>query len=66
MDLKLSDREREIAILLSDDKTVKKAGQILDISIFTVQAHVRQMRAKFGKRTIAGLIAELFRKELIK
>lgn len=65
MEGKLSKREMEIAVMLANDLNGTDASQKLGISIHTAQSHIRVMRAKFGKKTIAGLIAELFRKNLI-
>jgi DNA-binding CsgD family transcriptional regulator len=56
---RLSPRELEIARLIASGMSNKSIGAVLDISTWTVAAHIRRMFAKLGVVTRAALVARL-------
>ena len=52
----LTDREREILLLLVDGHSNKRIAQQLDISVRTVETHRMSLRRKLGIVTSAGLV----------
>lgn len=57
--LKLSAREREIARLISAGHTNKTVAAVLDISLWTVDTHIRRIFAKLGVRSRSAMVAHL-------
>lgn len=51
----LSDREREVLQLLAEGKSAKECGQILHVSVKTIDSHRRQIMQKLGLRSMAEL-----------
>jgi DNA-binding NarL/FixJ family response regulator len=59
----LSDRERDIALMVADGLTNREIGQALFLSEHTVRAHVSRVLAAFGAASrfaVAARVAELF------
>lgn len=50
-------REREIVNCFAEDCTVEEIAEQLTISVYTVRSHVENMRVKYQKRSIAGIVA---------
>jgi DNA-binding CsgD family transcriptional regulator len=57
--VKLSAREREIARLISGGHTNKTVAAVLDISLWTVDTHIRRVFAKLGVRSRSAMVAQL-------
>ena len=60
MPVDLTQREREVLLLLARGLTYDEIGRLLDVSINTVRTHVRAVYAKLGvgnktEAAIAGL-----------
>ena len=60
MPLELTQREREVLLLLARGLTYDEIGRLLEVSINTVRTHVRGVYAKLGvgnktEAAIAGL-----------
>jgi DNA-binding CsgD family transcriptional regulator len=55
----LSDREREVAVLLLEGMTYRQIGDRLFITAKTVEHHVGRMRQRLGSETRTGLFADL-------
>jgi DNA-binding CsgD family transcriptional regulator len=56
---RLSPRELEIARLIASGMSNKSIGAVLDISTWTVAAHIRRIFAKLGVVTRAAMVARL-------
>jgi len=56
---RLSPREFEIARLIASGMSNKSIGAVLDISTWTVAAHIRRVFAKLGVATRAAMVARL-------
>ena len=54
-------REAEIIKLFADDLTVAEIAEQLTISRYTVRSHVENLRLKYKKRSIAGIVALVLR-----
>jgi len=59
-------REGEIIKLFADDLTVEEIAQQLSISRYTVRSHIENMRLKYKKRSIAGIVALVLRQGWIQ
>ena len=57
--VKLSAREQEIARLISSGHTNKTVAAVLDISLWTVDTHIRRIFAKLGVRSRSAMVAQL-------
>lgn len=57
--VRLTRREREIAMLLTEGRTSKEIGALLNISPRTVEAHRSRLLAKLKARNSSELIARL-------
>jgi DNA-binding CsgD family transcriptional regulator len=57
--VKLSAREREIARLISPGHTNKTVAAVLDISLWTVDTHIRRIFAKLGVRSRSAMVAQM-------
>lgn len=57
--VKLSAREREIARLISAGHTNKTVAAVLEISLWTVDTHIRRIFAKLGVRSRSAMVAQL-------
>jgi DNA-binding CsgD family transcriptional regulator len=57
--VKLSAREREVARLISAGHTNKTVAAVLDISLWTVDTHIRRIFAKLGVRSRSAMVAHL-------
>jgi DNA-binding CsgD family transcriptional regulator len=57
--VKLSAREREIARLISSGHTNKTVAAVLEISLWTVDTHIRRIFAKLGVRSRSAMVARL-------
>ena len=58
-------REREIIQRMSQDQNVKKIASSLNISAFTVQDHIKNIKSKMDRHTPGGIVAKAFREGLI-
>ena len=63
--VRLSAREREIARLISAGHTNKTVAAVLDISMWTVDTHIRRIFAKLGVRSRSAMVAQLAELRLI-
>lgn len=52
----LTEREREVLILVAQGNSNKRVAQLLDVSVRTVETHRLNLRRKLGIETPAGLI----------
>ncbi|HEX8172447.1 MAG TPA: helix-turn-helix transcriptional regulator [Thermoanaerobaculia bacterium] len=59
----LSPREREIARMVADGQPNKTIAAVLDISAWTVNAHLRRIFAKLGVTSRAAMVAKLLRQK---
>ena len=57
----LTDREREIFILLTKNKTTKEIASMLNISEKTVRNHISNTMQKLGVKGRAGAVVELIK-----
>jgi DNA-binding CsgD family transcriptional regulator len=64
--VKLSAREREIARLISSGHTNKTVAAVLEISLWTVDTHIRRIFAKLGVRSRSAMVAQLAELGLIR
>ncbi len=62
----LTDREREILILVAQGNSNKRIAQQLDVSVRTVETHRLNLRKKLGIETPAGLIRYALQQGWIK
>jgi DNA-binding CsgD family transcriptional regulator len=56
-------RENEIVECLCDDMSVKMIAAHLEISEFTVQDHIKNLKDKFSVHTASGLVAKFLRSQ---
>jgi len=61
----LSPREIEVLHLIAEGYTNSEIGQILNISVKTVEKHRSNLMEKLGTHDMAGLIKEAIRRKLI-
>lgn len=61
-DVRLSDRESEIAALICEGKQNKQVAWLLGISEFTVENHLRRIYRKMGIHSRAALVAHFSRR----
>lgn len=59
-------REREIIQGISADMNAKMIALSLDISVFTVQDHIKNIKRKMAVHTSGGIVAHAFRLGLIE
>lgn len=59
-------RERQIIGGLSNDLTVKLIADNLQISAFTVQEHIKNIKVKMAVHTPGGIVAQAFRIGLVQ
>ena len=57
----LTEREREIFILLTKNNTTKEIAEILNISEKTVRNHISNTMQKLGVKGRAGAVVELIK-----
>jgi DNA-binding CsgD family transcriptional regulator len=57
--ISLSAREREIARLISGGHTNRTVAAVLDISLWTVDTHIRRIFTKLGVRSRSAMVAKL-------
>ncbi len=57
----LTERERQIFILLTKNKTTKEIARILNISEKTVRNHISNTMQKLGVKGRAGAVVELLK-----
>ncbi|MBI2306857.1 MAG: response regulator transcription factor [Rhodocyclales bacterium] len=62
----LTDREREVLILVAQGNSNKRIAQQLDVSVRTVETHRLNLRRKLGIETPAGLIKYALQQGWIK
>jgi len=61
----LTAREREILHLLAEGKSNKQIAELLNLSVFTVETHRRNLQEKLNLHTFAELILYAVRKGVI-
>lgn len=61
----ISEREREVLHLISDEYSTKEIASALYISYDTVKTHRKNLMEKLGVRNVAGLVREGFRLGII-
>lgn len=54
-DADLSDRERDVLVLVAQGKSSKEIADLLNISIHTVNTHRKNITRKTGIKSVAGL-----------
>ncbi|MCP5268327.1 MAG: response regulator transcription factor [Zoogloeaceae bacterium] len=64
--LQLTEREREVLILVAQGNSNKRIAQQLDVSVRTVETHRLNLRRKLGIETPAGLIRYALQQGWIK
>lgn len=57
----LTEREREIFILLTKNNTTKEIAEVLNISEKTVRNHISNTMQKLGVKGRAGAVVELIK-----
>ncbi len=62
----LTEREREVLILVAQGNSNKRVAQLLDVSVRTVETHRLNLRRKLGVETPAGLIKYALQRGWIK
>ncbi|BAL24405.1 response regulator transcription factor [Azoarcus sp. KH32C] len=62
----LTEREREVLILVAQGDSNKRIAQKLDVSVRTVETHRLNLRRKLGIETAAGLAAYALKRGWIK
>ena len=62
----LTDREREVLRLIADGQTAKEIGELLQISVHTVERHRQKLMAKLDLHNRAALIKYAIREGLIE
>ena len=62
----LTEREREVLILLAQGDSNKRIAQKLDVSVRTVETHRLNLRRKLGIETVAGLTNYALKRGWIK
>ena len=63
---KLSAREREVLKLIAEGKSRKEIGQILNISVRTLDTHRTNILLKLGCKSTAELVHYAVRRELVE
>lgn len=61
----LTQREQEIVEQLSRDASVKMIANELNISEYTVNDHIKNIKRKTKVHTAAGIVGEAFRQGLL-
>ena len=62
----MTQRERELAVLLSDGYSSKEAAAVLNISVKTADTHRASLMRKLGARNLADVVKYCIRNELIQ
>src|SRR5260370_242616 len=63
---RLTFREREVIQLLTEGKSNKEVGAILEISVKTVESHRTRIMLKLGIHSITGLVRFAIRNKIIQ
>lgn len=64
-DINLSDRELEVIRLLADGLAKKEVAARLDLSVHTVDNHIRRIYRKLHVNTMSGAVAKALREGLV-
>ena len=64
-DITLSDREKEILVMVCNEKASKEIGQLLHISTGTVDTHRKNIMMKLGVTNSVGLVKYALKTKLI-
>lgn len=62
----LTQRERELAILIADGYSSKEAAAVLNISVKTADTHRASLMKKLGARNVADVVKYCIRNEMIE
>jgi DNA-binding NarL/FixJ family response regulator len=62
---RVTKREREIAVLISDGYSTKEAAAILNISVKTAETHRASLMRKLGARNVADVVKYCIRNQLV-
>ncbi len=62
----MTQRERELAILIADGYSSKEAAAVLNISVKTADTHRASLMRKLGARNVADVVKYCIRNELIQ
>jgi len=65
LETELSDREKEILVLVANEYTNQEIADRLFISIRTVETHKRNLLEKTGCKNVAGLVMYAVEKEIV-
>jgi DNA-binding NarL/FixJ family response regulator len=61
----LTPREKEVLQLLAEGKTNKEVSGLLDLSLYTVETHRKNLMQKLGLHNTAELVLYAVRKKII-
>ncbi len=62
----ITQRERELAILIADGYSSKEAASVMNISVKTADTHRASLMRKLGARNVADIVKYCIRNELIQ
>jgi DNA-binding NarL/FixJ family response regulator len=62
----LTDREREVVVLVAEGRSSKEIAMALNISVKTVESHRRNLMHKLHLRSVADLVRYAMRKGLVQ
>ncbi|MDR9777217.1 helix-turn-helix domain-containing protein [Rhizobium hidalgonense] len=65
-DLRVTPREKEVLVHLSNGKTTDLIGEILGIRANTVNTYKREMMDRFGAANVTSLVAAALRRGIIQ
>jgi len=63
--VKLSSREKEILILISEEKSTQEIAKSLFISVNTVETHRKNLMRKIGTKNMIGLVKYAIQQDII-
>ncbi|ULC58176.1 response regulator transcription factor [Flaviramulus sp. BrNp1-15] len=52
----LSDREKEVLIHISNEKSSQEIAEILSLSVYTIETHRKNLMRKIGTKNVVGLV----------
>lgn len=63
--VKLSERETEVLVLISQEKSTKQIAELLFISVNTVETHRKNLMRKIGTKNMIGLFKYAIQQDII-
>ncbi len=61
----LSEREKEVLILISNEKSSHEIAEILSLSIYTIETHRKNLMRKIGTKNMVGLVKYAIQQNII-